>query len=131
MHVLFNAAMRWELIPYQHNPMGLVRVKDSSKRLREPTVLTAEEFRALLEHIPEPFRTMCIVAMCLGLRVSEVLGLRWRDIDWEGLRIAIRQAYVYGKQGDVKTRASQRWMPLDRSLAERLRQQRLRLLRSS
>ena len=77
MHVLFNAAMRWELIPYQHNPMSLVRVKDSSKRLREPKFLTAQEFCALLEHIPEPFRTMCIVAMCLGLRVSEVLGLKW------------------------------------------------------
>jgi integrase len=31
MHVLFNTAMRWELIPYQHNPMSLVRVKDSSR----------------------------------------------------------------------------------------------------
>lgn len=126
MHVLFNAAMRWELIPYQHNPMSLVRVKDSSKRLREPKFLTAQEFCALLEHIPEPFRTMCIVAMCLGLRVSEVLGLKWTDIDWEGMRIAIRQAYVYGRQGDVKTRTSQKWMPLDRSLAEKLRQHRLR-----
>ena len=122
MHVLFNAAMRWELIPYQHNPMSLVRVKDSSKRLREPRYLTAPEFRALLDHIPEPFRTMCIVAMCLGLRVSELLGLRWADIDWEGKRIAIRRSYVYGKQGDVKTRASHRWMPLDQSLAEKLRQ---------
>jgi integrase len=103
MHVLFNAAMRWELIPYQHNPMSLVRVKDSSKRLREPKCLTAQEFCALLEHIPEPFRTMCILAMCLGLRVSEVLGLKWTDIDWD-----------------------QKWMPLDRSLAEKLRQHRLR-----
>src|SRR5438045_9597556 len=41
---------------------------------------------------------------------------------WEGLRLAVRQAYVYGKQGDVKTKASHRWMPLDRLLAERLRQ---------
>ncbi|HYY72352.1 MAG TPA: site-specific integrase [Candidatus Bathyarchaeia archaeon] len=121
MRVLFNAAMRWELIPYQHNPMTLVRVKDSSKRQREPKALTVEEFRKVLEYIPEPFRTMCIVAMCLGLRVSEILGLKWRDIDWDGLRLAVRQAYVYGNQGDVKTQASKRWMPLDRSLAERLR----------
>jgi hypothetical protein len=63
MHVLFNAAMRSELIPYQHNPMSLVRVKDSSKRLKEPRFLTAQEFCAVLEHIPEPFRTMCIVAI--------------------------------------------------------------------
>jgi integrase len=58
----------------------------------------------------------------LGLvRVSEILGLRWRDIDWEGSQIAIQRAYVYGKEGDVKTRASQRWMPLDHSLADRFR----------
>ena len=60
--------------------------------------------------------------MCLGLPVSEILGLRWHDIDWDGLRLAVRQAYVYGQQGDVKTQASRRWMPLDRSLAEKLRQ---------
>jgi integrase len=126
MHVLFNEAMRWELIPYQHNPMSLVRVKDSSKRLREPKALSADEFRKLLEKIPEPFRTMCIVAMCLGLRVSEVLGLNWADFDWDGMRIAIRPAYVYGRQGDVKTRTSQKWMPLDRSLADKLRQHQLR-----
>ena len=45
---------------------------------------------------------MCIVAMCLGLRVSEVLGLKWTDIDWDGLRIAIRQAYVYGRREDPR-----------------------------
>jgi integrase len=96
--------------------------EDSSKRQREPKALSVDEFRKLLEYIPEPFRTMCIVAMCLGLRVSEILGLRWNDIDWEGLQLAVRHAYVYGIQGDVKTQASHRWMPLDRLLAERLRQ---------
>jgi integrase len=80
----------------------------------------------MAEHIPEPFRTMCIVAMCMGLRVSEVLGLKWCDVDWEGMRMGIRQSYVYGITGAVKTPASQRWMPLDRSLAEKLRQHQLR-----
>src|SRR5947209_7082582 len=60
MHILFNAAMRWELIPYQLNPMSLVRVKDGSKRQREPRPLSPDEFRKVLEHIHEPFRTMCI-----------------------------------------------------------------------
>ncbi len=122
MRVLFNAAMRWELIPYQHNPMSLVRVKDGSKRQREPKALSVDEFRKVLESIPEPFGTMCIVAMCLGLRVSEILGLKWKDIDWEGLRLAVRQAYVYGQEGELKTQASQRWMPLDRLPAEKLRE---------
>jgi integrase len=59
--------------------------------------------------------------------LSEILGLRWPAIDWDGLRLAVRQAYVYGKQGDVKTQASQRWMPLDRSLADKLRKHKARL----
>ena len=126
MRVLFNAAMRWELIPYQLNPMSLVRVKDGSKRKREPKTLSADEFRRMLEHISEPFRTMCIVAICMGLRVSEILGLKWCDVDWEGMRPAIRQSFVYGISGAVKTPASQRWMPLDRSLAEKMRQHQLR-----
>ena len=126
MRLLFNAAMRWELIPYQLNPMNLVRVRDGSKRKKEPTALSADEFSRLLEHIPEPFRTMCVVAMCLGLRVGEILGLQWNAVDWDGSRIAIRQSYVYGRLGDVKTPGSHRWMPLDRSLAERLRQHQLR-----
>jgi integrase len=126
MHVLFNAAMRWELIPYQLNPMSLVRVKDGSRRIREPRVLSVDEFLQISEHIPEPFRTMCIVAMCMGLRISEILGLKWCDVDWEGMRIGIRQSYVYGKPGAVKTPTSQRWMPLDPSLAKKLRQHQLR-----
>lgn len=106
--------------------MSLVRVKDGSKRKREPKALSADEFRQMLEYIPEPFRMMCIVAVCMGLRVGEILGLKWCDIDWEGMRMAIRQSYVYGIQGAVKTPASQRWMPLDSSLAEKLRQHQLR-----
>jgi integrase len=69
MHLLFNWAMRWELIPFQFNPMNLVHVKGSSKREREPRTLTAEEFRQFIEHVPEPCRTMCVVTACLGLRV--------------------------------------------------------------
>jgi integrase len=88
MRVLFNAAMRWELISYQLNPMSLERVKDGSKRKREPKPLSAEEFRQMLEHVPEPFRTMCLIAMCMGLRVSEILGPKWCDIDWEGMEWA-------------------------------------------
>jgi integrase len=128
MRLLFNAAMRWELIPYQLNPMNLVRVRDGSKRKKEAIALSADDFSRLLEYIPEPFRTMCIVAMCLGLRVGEILGLQWNAVDWNGSRIAIRQSYVYGRLGDVKTPGSHRWMPLDRSLAESLRQHQLRFV---
>ena len=76
MHVLFDCAMRWELFPCERNPMQLVRVRGSGTDRRTRRVLTAEEFNLLLNEVrEEPFRTMSITAMCLGLRVSELAAL--------------------------------------------------------
>jgi integrase len=122
MHVLFNWAMRWELIPFQINPMNLVHIKGSSKREREPRTLTTEEFRRFIEHAPEPCLTMCVVTACLGLRVSEMLGLKWGDFDWNDLRVRIRRSCVAGVGDEVKTLYSKKWAPVDPILAE-LRQQ--------
>jgi len=71
---------------------------------------------------------MCVIAMCMGLRISEILGLKWRAVDWHRTQLEIRQSYVYGKPGDVKTLASQKSMPLHASLAEILRQHQLKYL---
>jgi integrase len=122
MHILFNCAMRWDLIEIDKNPMGLVRVKGCSKREKEPRVLTVEEFRKLLVEVPEPYRMMCIVAMCLGLRVSEVAGLQWGDFDWKDHQVLVRRSYVAGVVGDVKTKYSRKRVPLDRNLVEKLHQ---------
>jgi len=46
MHTLFNQAIRWELL--KRNPISLVR--QSSKRLKSPRVLTPEEFKKLMWH---------------------------------------------------------------------------------
>src|ERR1700733_6437075 len=40
---------------------------------------------------PNRFERCALSLMCMGLRVSEVLGLKWCDVDWEGMRIGIRQ----------------------------------------
>src|SRR6266513_1807283 len=85
MHLLFNWAMRWELTQIDRNPMSLVRVKGSSKRTKIPRILTIKEFNLLFERLKEPYRTMALVALFLGPRVSEVVGLKWNDVDWEGI----------------------------------------------
>lgn len=120
MHMLFNCAMRWELIQMQANPMSLVRVKDGSKRSREPRVLTPAEFQTLQEHMEEPYRTMCVVAMCLGLRVSEIVGLQWGDFDWDKLQVMVQRSVVLGNVGEVKTKYSRKQIPLDHALAHML-----------
>jgi integrase len=118
MHILFNWAMKWELIDLDKmNPMKLVRVEGSSKRLRQPRTLTVKEFRLLLERLEEPIRTMCIVAACLGLRASEVAGLQWGAFDCENRQVHIQRGFVIGHVDEVKTTNSNRSLPVHRALA--------------
>jgi integrase len=121
MHILFNWAMKWEFIDIDRmNPMSLVRVEGSSKRLREPKILTVNEFRVLLDQLKEPFRTMCIVAACLGLRASELVGLQWGDFDWEARAVHIQRGVVIGRVDEVKTTNSNRSLPVHPNLADLL-----------
>jgi integrase len=42
-------------------------------------------------------RVVILAAAMTGLRQSELLGLRWRDVDWVAQRIRVRNAYVRGE----------------------------------
>jgi integrase len=126
MHLLFNWAMRWELMPIERNPMNLVRVKGSSKRTKVPRILTIKEFNLLLKRLKEPYRAMTLVALFLGPRVSEVMGLKWSDVDWDGLNISIARSWVEGNVEDTKTEGSAKPLPMDRDLAIILRKHRER-----
>ena len=114
MHLLFECARRWELT--DTNPIELVR--QSSKRAKTPRRLTIEEFRALLTELAEPYKTMAILAGCLGLRISEILGLQWADIDLLNCKMSIRRSVVQGHVGPVKTAYSEAELPLSPEIAK-------------
>ena len=56
-------------------------------------------------------RVVILAAAMTGLRQSELLGLRWRDVDWSAQRIRVRNTFV---RGEHSTRRQVR--PLDPSL---------------
>jgi integrase len=114
MHILFEVACLWELI--DQNPIS--RVRQSRKRLNKPRVLTPAEFRVLLERLVEPYKTMVVIIACLGLRVSELLGLQWGDIDFENLAVRIQRSCSEGEICQTKNTSSEGILPLDPDLAE-------------
>jgi integrase len=118
MHRLYEKAMLWELVEWQRNPMQLVEVKGISKRRRKPIVLNVEQYCQILALIPEPYRTMVVVAQCTGLRAEEVLALEWGDIDFENLHMRVARAVVHGRVKWVKTEYSEDELPLDPDFAE-------------
>ena len=94
LYSLVDYAMWRGSIPVGTNPISLVTVRGSSKRKKQPRSLTVEEFQTLVKHLREPFRTMAIVQVCLGLRVSEVLALRWKDVDWIRAKLNVEHGIV-------------------------------------
>jgi len=117
MHRLFECAMKWALYPIGRNPMELVEIRNVSKRQKQPRVLTSEQFWKLLSFIEEPYRTMVLTAQCLGLRVSEVMALRWSDFDFDSLTVRVQRGIVHGRVDDVKTEYSADDLPLDPDFA--------------
>jgi integrase len=120
MHLLFEKAMLWELLPVERNPMQLVRVKGISKRTKKPLELTVEQCTALIDALPDPYRTIVIVAVCTGLRVSEILALRWSRIRFDRLTMLVKVKSVNGRIGRVKTECSEDELPLDPDFATAL-----------
>lgn len=116
MSAIFSHAMRYEWLG--RNPIALVR--QSAKRLLLPDVLTAEEIGALLAELPEPCRTAVLLASCTGLRVSELLALKWSDVDFGKGEIRPCRAIVDQVVGSLKTEASGKAVPMDATLAETL-----------
>ena len=102
-------------------PIELVTIKGASRRMRQPRSLTVEEFRRFVQHLQEPFRTIALVCVCFGLRVSECLALKFVDVDWIESKLRIERGIVRQRVDDVKTIYSQRSMSIDAGMLEVLK----------
>ena len=118
MRVLWNCVLRWELIGIGENPIKPVRVRGTTKRAREPQVLSITQCHSLLAALQDPFRTMAILDLATGLRCSELFALKWCDVVWNDLTLLVRRGIVNGVVSDVKTKYSNAGIPLDLALAE-------------
>ena len=117
MHRLFEKAMLWELVPFERNPISLVELKGVSRRLKPPRILAEHEFVDLLNQLLQPYRSMVLLAGCTGLRISEVLGLRWQSIDFERLAMVVTEGWARSQTTKLKSEYSQDELPLDPDVA--------------
>ena len=66
-------------------------------------------------------RTLVLLAAGTGLRMSELFGLKWRDVDFAGKQVSVLRSIVKQSVGPCKTEASQKPVPLDPRLVRTLR----------
>jgi integrase len=118
MSAIFRHAIRWGWLGQHENPIAFVRV--SARRKRIPVVLTAKEFQSLFAKLPNRERTIGAVCATTGLRISEVLGLKWEDIDFDQKTANVHRSYVDGSMGKCKSEISQQAVPVDGIALEEL-----------
>ena len=129
VHAFIHNALNYAVYPAQlisSNPAAYIKVpKNAPKNVVKRTIITPKQFNALLEKYP--FGTPLYIPLLLlyhtGMRLSEVLGLSWADIDFTEKRINVGRQMVYlSKRGlffyDAQNRIKQT-LHLDRRLFTR------------
>src|SRR6266581_364790 len=100
------------------NPMeGLRLPLDKRPRQPKPTI-TPDQFTKLVQLVSEPYATMIFVAVWTGLRVSELIGLKWRCIHADS--ITIEERYCRGDWSVPKTDASAATIGVDPEVIARI-----------
>jgi len=109
------------------NPVGEVRREREPKPQIDP--LTFEELRRLLDALADDpeMQRFYIVAAFSGLRTSELLALRWHDVDWKAEHPVATICQASTKLDGVhqtKTAGSERTIDLRPAVVEALKRQR-------
>ena len=79
-------------------------VKFPQKGLKEkPALIAGDGLAKLLEQLDEPYRTMVSLIAATGLRIGELLALRWSALDLEVGRLTVRESVFEGKFQPPKT----------------------------
>jgi integrase len=84
--------------------------------VREKHILELEEIPRLINVLVEPVRTMVRLALLTGLRIGEILGLEWKNVDFATGQIRVTRGYYRGTMGSPKTKCSRRSVPLPEAL---------------
>lgn len=106
---IFTRAEVWELHDGK-NPAKRASV-GRKRPAYEKRKLSIEQTKSLLNKLPADCRIVCMVALFCGLRISEVLGLCWKHIDFDRNMLLIRQRYYRGDLDRTKTEKSDRDIP--------------------
>ncbi|WP_244073483.1 tyrosine-type recombinase/integrase [Nitrosomonas sp. PY1] len=98
----------------------LTRVKNLPNKAREPEPFTQEEITRILNELTGQAKNLIQFAFYSGLRTSELIALRWQDVDFDNNRVFVRQAYVRGQLKSTKTKSGKREVTLQPQAKEAL-----------
>lgn len=116
---MMTTARKWG---YVAEPVKLGELALPAESVKcEARFFTPEQVRQIIHRAEEPFRTMFYILAMTGIRAGELLGLVIEDLDFQRRLIFIRRSVIRGQVQTVKSKASQKPLPLPDALAEILK----------
>ncbi len=106
---IMAAAEAAELIP--SNPVRKTRFPRRGP-MKQRAVIAPEKVRAFLDALPEPSGSLAWLLALTGLRIGELLAVRWRSVDLERGTLRVIETVYDGHFDEPKTQRSQRSVPL-------------------
>ena len=120
---VIRTAVEWSYL--SDNPVHGVKMPERSLK-RPHRFLSLDEVRRLIAASEEPVRTIVLLAVMTGLRIGEILALRWGRINFAAGTLRVEETCYKGTFGTPKTRASRREVPLTGAVVEALQAHRMR-----
>jgi integrase len=121
---LLQQAVEWNYL--EENAARGLRIGERVPK-KELFFLEPRDALRLIESLPEPCRTVVLVALLTGLRVGEIAALRWSRVDFIRRVLQVKETYSDENGfGTPKTRSSVREVPLSEPLRIALLQHRAR-----
>jgi integrase len=115
----------WRALNLNSNPARGVKFPSQGLR-KEPRILNSEALEKLLKQLREPYRSMVILAALTGLRVGELLALRWRMVDLTAGTVRISESVFHGQVQLPKSERSIRTIPIGPQTRVLLEEHRMR-----
>lgn len=107
---ILQQAVEWKYL--EENAARGLRIGERVPK-KNPHFLQPHEAQHLIGSLPEPCKTVALVALLTGLRIGEVAALRWQRVDFLRGILQVRETYSEEDHfGTPKTRSSIRDVPL-------------------
>jgi integrase len=122
MSVIYTRAQKYGLVPRSDSSNPVKWVEQSAKSSYKPIVLDPATAAKIFEQLSGFELTLTILVAATGIRISEAMGLKWEDIDYQNKQINLRRVWVSDTIVEkMKTEDSEAPVPLTDLLAQHLR----------
>jgi len=118
LRALFATAVEEGVL--RSNPCTGLRLPGGTTPERHARALTEPELARLLTEIPDNWKLLVQFLAQTGLRIGELIALRWDDIDLGARRVKVRRRLYKGTLDAPKSRYGIRDVPISASLAQAL-----------